>query len=366
MLKVISTVLFIFLCSQFSQGQVANINSSIKVIGSEAFYMHEILEGQEIEMISEAYGADIPAILASNPKIRTGIKPGMILKVPFAVGSAERMSKIPPPDTSRANSPIQEAVRLLQDEATKQQVSETKTKVDDSPGETELAQLAALSQSISEGLSALTELKSVIEETPTEKEADAKPTVSSEPYMAEAKGGIGDFLDQFATSYLGKNDTCSSLTLKEYFIIRLNEQGQITNVKDERTETNENSMYLNPEEVKGHLLIANEEVLKNKILPLGLHYQARRISYSLKVKKTRLRVFNDPLYVEHMAQESKHNTLLRQYAIDNGISGKCDATIVETKRFVSFQNAFEYNPFGLTDTLILVKDSAYVERMFSP
>lgn len=367
MLKLISTIFIITLGSFVCQAQIENINSSIKVIGTDAFYLHEVLDGQEIEMISEAYGASIESILASNPKIRTGLESGMILKIPFSASSAERMSQIPAPDTARANRPLEEAVKILQDEAIKQQIAETKSKASSTDDEEGLAQLAALSQSISEGISALTELKEVIEETPTEEEAEESDTEFWDTdYTEEARGGIGDFLDDFGYLMLEDNDSISDLQLKEYFIVRLNENGQITNVKDERTYTNANSKFLEPKQMKGHLILENEDILHNKILPLGLHFQATRFSYSLKVKKDRIRVLNEPLFVEHFEDGNPHNHMLRIYADDHSLKGKCEAVIVETKRFVSFHNAFEYNPFGLTDTLILVKDSAYVERMFSP
>jgi ABC-type branched-subunit amino acid transport system substrate-binding protein/LysM repeat protein len=73
------------LCSaQATQDQLRRIRSSVieKIDGKE-FYIHTILRGQTLYMISKAYGVEINDIIRENPKVKEGIKADQKIRIPI-------------------------------------------------------------------------------------------------------------------------------------------------------------------------------------------------------------------------------------------------------------------------------------------
>lgn len=78
---------------QVGQAQITNVNSTIKVIGVDAFYIHTVLNGQTLEAISTAYFTDVPSIKKYNNGIADPLSAGVKIKIPYSDASAEAMSK---------------------------------------------------------------------------------------------------------------------------------------------------------------------------------------------------------------------------------------------------------------------------------
>ena len=96
----IIVLLLVWSFAQSSFAQVSNINPAINIINGKIFYVHHVLEGQEIEKIAAAYYSEIPPIVEANPSIRTGLKVGMKLKIPISDASLEPLSQVKIPDIS--------------------------------------------------------------------------------------------------------------------------------------------------------------------------------------------------------------------------------------------------------------------------
>jgi glycine cleavage system protein P-like pyridoxal-binding family len=89
-------LLFSFLLTSigaFAQ-EIDNINPLIKIIAGEAFYVHEVKQGQDLDEIARAYAARVSDIEAENPSLTYPLIVGINIRIPYTDESAARMMEV--------------------------------------------------------------------------------------------------------------------------------------------------------------------------------------------------------------------------------------------------------------------------------
>lgn len=410
--------------SVFSQ-TISNVNPTINLLDGGAYYIHEVLEGQEIEAIAAAYFAEIPEIIKANPEIRTGLKVGMKLKIPFTDESLAMMSQkeistsiltevqpkkieqkpnrvpatpvLPQKQTPKpANqSPMQEAVSLLDEAMNKPaetteieskteviqppmeefpvetveenvkeelQVSEDKIVVPETVTKDEILEeespkaeepktlsqpeLSDLSERIKESLSTLEMMKKALEVGPT-----GVPVVEladdADHYFAM------DFLEDHLKERFDSDSSMLEFYIKEYFTARIDPNGVIVSLRDERTETNANTQDLNIEEVADLTLYSYPNV-QNKLAEtaLGLNADVKVYQYQLKIKKNGIKVYKESVNAEDLKKDHIHYEMIMEEAAKQGKLGKCEVIIWDGFIYTARYKRVEYNPFAeMTDVI---------------
>jgi hypothetical protein len=436
---------------------ISNVNPNIKLLDGGAYYVHEVLAGQEIEDISKAYYSPIADILKENPEIRMGLKPGMTLRIPYTDESLEAMTnekaalavlsdvtpkkleqkpdRVPAtpirpqkqPEPVKSQTPMQEAVSLLTlddpepvVEKKKEQVEEVVIPVEvpaepepepkpepelveevvrpemedvaepvmeepkveeleekieeevvaplveEKPAEVkerttrrvniepnpdgqsleEKAELADLSESIRESLSTLEKMKKAlagesIDEVPT----TYVPT-GDENYAL-------DFLKEKLNERLASDSGLNEFYLKEYFMANVDPKGVIVSIRDERTITNQNTQDLEIQDVAG-LMLEGYPKLNDKSgeAAIGLNADVSVYHYKLKIKKKKIRMYNDAMFVEFMDEENPHFDLIMNEAQKRDQRGKCQVVIADGTMNTARYSKVEYNPFAKQKNII--------------
>jgi hypothetical protein len=403
---------------------ISNVNPTINLLDGGAYYIHEVLDGQEIEAISASYYCEISEIVKSNPEIKLGLKAGMKLKIPYSDESLEAMSKsavsgsvlgdvtpkaieskpartpatpilpqkkqtiIPKPQT-----PMQEAVALLDgfDEPTpeapvakveppKEEVKEIAkpalkeekpevaveekpepkpvpapkieapklvVEVDEIEEEEQPEDLVDLGKSIRESLSTLEKMKKALSGEPVEEEVVTPRNLDGDEVFAI------NFLQDRLDERLAQDSSIKQFYLKEYFMARVDPAGQIISLRDERTITNKNTQDLVIEDVAG-LYLKSYPQLSNKTAEtaIGLNANVQVFHYMLKVKKNKIRVYKEQMYVEHLPKEHPHYAMIMTEAKIRDQFGKCEVLLVDGTLSTARYQQFEYNPFAELNTLI--------------
>jgi len=402
---------------------ISNVNPTINLLDGGAYYIHEVLDGQEIEAISAAYYCEISEIVKSNPDIKLGLKAGMKLKIPYSDESLEAMSKsvvstsvlsdVTPkaieskpartPATPilpqkkqtiipKTQTPMQEAVALLdgfdeptpevpvvaveppKEEATelenpvvveeepiaeeeepatveqkpvpKVETSTPVVKVDEVEEE-QPEDLVDLSKSIRESLSTLEKMKKALTGEPVEEEMVTPRNLEGDEVFAI------NFLQDRLDERLAQDSSIQEFYLKEYFMARIDPAGQIISLRDERTITNKNTQDLVIEDVAG-LYLKSYPQLSNKTgeTAIGLNANVQVFHYKLKVKKNKIRVYKEQMYVEHLPKDHPHYVMIITEAKMRDQFGKCEVTIVDGTLSTARYQQFEYNPFAELNTII--------------
>jgi LysM repeat protein len=79
--------LYLLLCTPFSFSQprpeIKKTKSTANIDGKK-FYLHTVEAGQTLYAISKAYEVTVNDIVKENPDAIDGIKPGQVLRIPFA------------------------------------------------------------------------------------------------------------------------------------------------------------------------------------------------------------------------------------------------------------------------------------------
>ena len=375
--------------------QVSNVNPSINIISGEPYYIHEVLEGQQIEEIASAYYTKPKIIAESNPTIAAGLTPGMELKIPCSFESYDAMSRLdvsektkqtprteskapesvatstPAAQKEQQVTPIQEAVSLIDEE----QEQETPATPDElpAPDSTEVAEgenpqesLEELSKSINESLAALRKIREQLE-PPADTVADADSNEVSAPTARLPESSRPSelaFLEQVMDHYFAPDSSDSTLHLREFFFVTIDLQGLPGEVRDERTVTNANTDLLELSELQNIRYDAmRENGLVNTPQPLGLHLDARKHVYRLKIKRKRIRHYDTPRFVEHMKKSHPHFDLIRKAADSEGQRGKCRVIIYDGAMKVTLHQRFEYNPFAEVSGILKELHFTEIEEM---
>ena len=418
--RLISSV---FLClimfTASGWAQVFNVNSKIKIIGGEAFYVHSVLGGQTLQTIANAYFTEVSLIEKHNFGQSDPLVSAVKLKIPYSDESLEAMSKkaknvapktVPTyvkvdtaskapskeskqPDKStqktsptEQQSPMEEAIGLFKDpEPVSIDPVEKNTKVEkekiepkavvslpepepisnvveetslDDP-EKALSDLENLSKNINESLESLAKIQEALEPSKVNPKTGELIVPVSE-VLPKNSILASTLLERQVVNYFDTSSS-NSFKLKEFFITEVNSDARITSLKDERTLTNQNTNYLILSDLKG-LSVDSLDRLEQK-MAMGFVVDIVRYKYKVKIKKNKVRLYQTQGYVEHFPKENQHAQLIMEAAKNAGIKGKGEVVIMDGYKEVSSFQAFEYNPFGTKDKTIMHLKALRIEQM---
>lgn len=434
-------LLLFFIClsssALFAQ-KISNVNPNINLLDGGAYYVHEVLSGQEIEDIAKAYYAPVADILKENPEIRTGLKPGMTLRIPYTDESLEAMtnnkssvdvlSDVAPkkleqkpdrlpatpirpqkqPEQPKSQTPMQEAVSLLSFDEPEPKLEEEKKAVAEEvekPVEKVIepepvpepesqvieetiennieeqveqiaveplvkpepviekerttrrvniepdpeakpqsledkAELADLTESIRESLNTLEKMKKALAGEPKEHELTSFEKSSDEKLAM-------DFLSEKLDERLASDSGLYEFYLKEYFMAQIDQNGVIVSLRDERTITNQNTQDLFIQDVAG-LRLESYPNLDDKTTETAVGFNADVTihHYAFKIKKKKIRIYNDAMFVEYLDKDHPHYDLIMNEAKERGQRGKCDVVVADGTLKTARYSKVEYNPFA--------------------
>ena len=355
---------FIFLASfafsAYANAQeINNINPVIKIIVGEPFYIHKVLEGQTLEAIASVYNANIEAIKKENPSLTGPLITRINIRIPYTDESAAKMMEVAAEmglaetvgtknkrNDNKGKAPIEEALELMEEK------DEPQPKANHELNKEQLALLSELSKTLEEGLNDLEVLHEEIDEKPVlDKDGFQKEELriadSKEPFEIKntpISGVIDDRLELFM------RESDQSLLLKEYFLLRINPDGVVTNIRDERSETNQNTHLLDMNELKGRFIADSSESFKGMIIPIGINAEVNRVKFSVKVKKGKVKIIDNTFPSEFEPSRADYIALIINTKPVETLRGKFKVTILDGETFISIHDKFEYNPFGIIST----------------
>ncbi|MEM9022829.1 MAG: hypothetical protein AAGB22_03760, partial [Bacteroidota bacterium] len=149
-----------------------------------------------------------------------------------------------------------------------------------------------------------------------------------------------------------RDTATAQLLVNENFFLLIDRNGRVQNVRDERTETNQNT---------DHLQEVDREQLKNMpyavsgwrhaqdqaLAPMGVHILAKRTHYTVKLRKKKIRVYNEPFFVEYLKPDHPHYAMIRKAAKARGKErGRAHVSILDAEFSLKEYQRVEYNPFA--------------------
>jgi len=146
---------------------------------------------------------------------------------------------------------------------------------------------------------------------------------------------------------LFKKEGESSLYLKDYFLLRINPEGVVTNVRDERSETNANTNFLDMNDIKGRYINDSIESFRGMIIPVGINAEVDRGRFHVKVKKGKIKIIEKSFPPEFQDSRQGYIDLIRSSKPVETLHRKFKVVILEGETFISIHDKFEYNPFGI-------------------
>lgn len=373
-----------------SQNPITNVNSSIRIIGGEAFYLHQVLEGQEVEDIAAAYYTQVSDILRANPQIRTGLVPGMELKIPCSDASVEFMSSgaSPAPMPQTEQSSLAEAMNILALESPPAQPQPE-------PRPDSLPELEELSKAVNESIENLNKIRESLEQIPvpagedtaaqtqvaapeaervdTLLEQPAPPMIPTPAEVQEipapatateshrTSGSVSGLLDQYQLRFFEEHPADSVFYMSEYFFVTVDARGRILSVQDERTVTNKNTRWLDPAELNGLMLDNSGATRQGEKLALGLEVRLKRHDYEVRIKRKKVRLYRYPMYVEYFPKDHPHGIAILKAAEEAGRRGKQQVTVYDGLKEIGLYRPFEYNPFGVKENTLVSQPLLRIE-----
>jgi hypothetical protein len=393
------------LVSSVCWAQVSNVNSKIKVINGEAFYVHSVLGGQTLETIANAYFTEVSLIEKHNPGLLEPLSSGAQLKVPYSDESLEAMSKrakyvvpkkaptyikkdiskaerdkdsnqldkpfvMPIPRPRERPTPMEEAADLLtlpddnfdklveKNIGQEDEINEPEPATQDD-SEKALADLETLSQSINESLESLAQIQEALQSTNVDPETGELIVPKGEK-LPENIILASTFLENQITNYFDTT-AANEFSLKEYFIVDINSDARIRKVKDERTVTNENSYFLTPYDLRGLRVDSLEK--SRQILSIGFISEIGRYKYKVDIKKNTVKLEQTEGFRSQFLESNNHEEMILEAANNAGLKGSGEFIIMDGYREVASFRAFEYNPFGTKDRVIMHQKVVRIEQM---
>ncbi len=398
-------VLLTMLVSSACWAQGVNVNSKIRVIDGEAFYVHSVLGGQTLETIVSAYFTEVSLIQKYNPGLSEPLSSGAQIKVPYSDESLEAMSKRtkyvvpkkaptyikkgtskaegkkysnqldkpffrPIPGPRERPTTMEEAADLLilpddnfdkpveKNRGQKDEINELEPLTQDD-SEKVLADLETLSQSINESLESLAQIQEALEPTNVDPET-GELIVPKEEKLSENMILASKFLENQAANYFDTT-AANEFSLKEYFIVNINSDARIRNVKDERTVTNANSYFLTPDDLRGLRVDSLEKI--QQILSIGFISEIGMYKYKVDIKKNTVKLEKTEGFRSQFLESSNHEEMILEAANNAGFKGAGEFIIMDGYREAASFKAFEYNPFGTKDRVIMYQKIVRIEQM---
>jgi hypothetical protein len=85
---------------------------------------------------------------------------------------------------------------------------------------------------------------------------------------------------------------------------------------------------------------------------IGLNADVSVYHYKLKIKKKKIRMYNDAMFVEFMDEENPHFDLIMNEAQKRDQRGKCQVVIADGTMNTARYSKVEYNPFAKQKNII--------------
>ncbi|GAB4380518.1 MAG: hypothetical protein Kow0075_11850 [Salibacteraceae bacterium] len=361
-------------------GQVENADYTIRIIRGEPYYRHTVLPGQSLEHIAKAYYTTTEALLEANPNAREGMNGGEVLLIPFTDESAEAAAslnshknqgaEISPPDSrpktvwsnTAQPEPVPQAVRLVEESLQTQaqqpamradlKTPESDSAIVDPDASEMLESLKAIAGNLNSSLANLSTLRQLVQ---GEEGADPNQYHQHDAPPDSAANVLFwsfiDLTDSFSTD--------SSISLSEYFFVMINPRGEITNIKDERTITNNNTCFLDYSKFRGTYLNGAEGIKPYKIHPVAFYAEYRIDEHLIRSKSGRLfRCRGKKCKDEILPEDSLSELNALEELAEKGVY------LVTIKRAVykiSLRKPFEYNPFALEGETLFEKQIESIE-----
>jgi len=195
----------------------------------------------------------------------------------------------------------------------------------------------------------------------TAQQEEGKPTIKKDvlPHgEAEIRAELTDtlafsgFCQNKITEYFSDSGATEKFQLKEYFYFTLNENGEITEIADERTEMNENTSVLSEndlgelKQLKFYPAQKGGSPTEVKI-PSGIVVDVNKTDYRVKISKKKIRVYRIPLFVEHLSKKHAHHSLImEEFSKEVREYGHYNITILDGTLAMNEYLVKEYNPFA--------------------
>jgi uncharacterized membrane protein len=333
--------------------EIANVNPVIKFVAGVPFYVHEVLPGQSLDAIAKAYASSAVAIKAANPSLSDTLVARVKIHIPFTDASADVMAA-----KSTSENAVEHKQKRSKKRASDSRALDEAAALLPAPKQAltanEQALLQELSSTLSEGLDQLRSAENRIEETPFIADDGLPkntPIAKTSRERIKPKGAsLIQLLDDFAKAFLYEDSTLTgAMHMREYFLVRVNPEGVISNVRDERTLTNHNTLLLNVDDLVGRNVTDSADAFNKQIVPLGLNLHLEKHFYLVKVKKGKVKPLKPKeMEQEDLAMRSEHVELVQTDEAMPTRKGKFVVTVAQGEYFISIHDQFEYNPFGVT------------------
>lgn len=312
---------------------IKNINPRVKIINGEPFYIHTYLDGQSIEQIATAYVSSVAAIEKHNVNL-TQITPGKMIKIPYSDASLAAMSQYDLKPDVLSNKAYSDD-RSLAAPRTSVTIEEEKA----------LADIMHLSAALKSSLVTLDSAQQKVIEKPVlgddglPKKEQFIPLPGSK-HKIDKQQLLSEYLEALVQPMLeAPVNSDEEKVLNEFFMVRVSQNGLITNIRDERTKMNNNTMILIPDSLLGFKLDGNEELWLNQFLNIGLVAEVNNESITVKVKPQKIKVLSGEPDQELLQ-------MIRSSALRENLSGKHLFKVKTANYFLALYKQVEYNPFA--------------------
>lgn len=385
------------LIAGLAQAQVSNVNASINIIQGEPYYIHTVLQGQQMWQIARAYFTKVAVIRENNPGQRDPLVEGTKLKIPYSDESLEAMGRASSAEpvmvrteSAPPNTPIEEprATPVKQPDP----IEEAAALLDNSHEEVEATAIeptkpAAVTESVvpDETAKPLSDSVMTTEYTaPTEeREASQMEVEDKTEVPADSASAIYDLnelshsinkslenlakiqaalegeeeteVDESVVEAKDKNllswavtqaenrmvqDSSAVIEIHEQFFVR-SVDGIIYSADADRTQTNRSTSYIDSEALTGFRL----DQASGKRRSIQIHVELVADTFELKLKRDKIRWYQTPAYVEHLGQDHPfYDHLLEELATHRG--ERIKVVVLHGHAEAIEMEPFEYNPFG--------------------
>jgi hypothetical protein len=221
-----------------------------------------------------------------------------------------------------------------------------------------IAELNQLSQSIAESLANLAKLRASIE--------NPEDVDSDEPLDDQFADEVlmSDFLEEQFTQYFETDEEGKPYVLKEYFMVNINRYGRLSNIRDERTLSNNNTHVLDLESLSGLSFEEYPSIGSPDLdVPLGITMELTAYEYEVKIDGDKMKLLKSPQGFKQFPKDHPHEEPIMKSANNSGQSGKANVVIIDGNKEIATFKKFEYNPFGQVNEVLSNEHILRVQKM---
>lgn len=342
-MRILTTLFILIFLNAGTWAQVIeNLDPTVHIVGGEPFFIHIVAQGQNISAVSEAYAADPTQIRLNNKALNEPLSEGDSVRIPVSERSIDAMQK-------------HLEIRIMKERMVTKRLrtaaKNSQNKNDSvAMSKSEMMALEALSGALRETLANLQSAEKTIQEKPMADSNgfplagghvpdDGQTTIIKKTPLSALVRLVSDSLTQ---------DSREGFILREYFLVRSDKNGVITNVRDERTSTNSNTNFINPDRLVGYVINDTAQRLYGKIVALGLNAEAVKTHYDLKVKSLgKVKIAVEGHRKSKLSESHPHYHEIIAFLRSAEASGELKITVINTREWISIHDQYEYNPFAL-------------------